>query len=75
MKGVDKNNETRVYKNMTIDAISPTLLLANLTTGINYYIAVAAATEVGVGPFCKPVMLRMDPHSQSLDTGYTGYTK
>lgn len=71
VKGLDAHNTTRIYKNMTIDASSPTLLLANLTTGVTYYIAVAAATRVGVGPFSKPAVLRMDPRTQSLDTGYT----
>uniref|UniRef100_A0A1I8PI08 Roundabout n=1 Tax=Stomoxys calcitrans TaxID=35570 RepID=A0A1I8PI08_STOCA len=73
VKGLDGHNTTRIYKNMTIDASSPTLLLANLTTGVTYYIAVAAATRVGVGPFSKPAVLRMDPRTQSLDTGYTRY--
>ncbi|XP_073825561.1 roundabout 3 isoform X2 [Musca autumnalis] len=73
VKGLDAHNTTRIYKNMTIDASSPTLLLANLTTGVTYYIAVAAATRVGVGPFSKPAVLRMDPRTQSLDTGYTRY--
>uniref|UniRef100_A0A1A9VZK8 Roundabout n=1 Tax=Glossina brevipalpis TaxID=37001 RepID=A0A1A9VZK8_9MUSC len=73
VKGLDSHNTTRIYKNMTIDASSPTLLLANLTTGVTYYIAVAAATKVGVGPFSKPAILRMDPRTQSLDTGYTRY--
>ncbi|KAL9929191.1 roundabout 3 isoform 2-T2 [Glossina fuscipes fuscipes] len=73
VKGLDSHNTTRIYKNMTIDASSPTLLLANLTTGVTYYIAVAAATKVGVGSFSKPAILRMDPRTQSLDTGYTRY--
>ncbi|XP_075152888.1 roundabout 3 isoform X2 [Haematobia irritans] len=73
VKGLDSHNTTRIYKNMTIDASSPTLLLANLTTGVTYYIAVAAATRIGVGPFSKPAVLRMDPRTQSLDTGYTRY--
>ncbi|XP_054083127.1 roundabout homolog 2 [Zeugodacus cucurbitae] len=73
VKGLDAHNTTRIFKNMTIDAGSPTLLLANLSTGVTYYISVAAATKVGVGPFSKPAVLRMDPRTQSLDTGYTRY--
>nr|XP_014087327.1 roundabout homolog 2 [Bactrocera oleae] len=73
VKGLDSHNTTRIFKNMTIDAGSPTLLLANLSTGVTYYISVAAATKVGVGPFSKPAVLRMDPRTQSLDTGYTRY--
>ncbi|XP_054744412.1 roundabout homolog 2 [Anastrepha obliqua] len=73
VKGLDSHNTTRIFKNMTIDAGSPTLLLANLSTGVTYYISVAAATKVGVGPFSKPAILRMDPRTQSLDTGYTRY--
>jgi len=71
VKGLDVHNTTRIFKNMTIDAATPTLLLANLTTGVTYYIAVAAATRVGVGPFSKPAVLRIDARTQSLDTGYT----
>ncbi|XP_068151566.1 roundabout homolog 2 isoform X1 [Drosophila tropicalis] len=73
VKGLDVHNTTRIFKNMTIDAATPTLLLANLTTGVTYYIAVAAATRVGVGPFSKPAILRIDARTQSLDTGYTRY--
>ncbi|XP_034474665.1 roundabout homolog 2 isoform X2 [Drosophila innubila] len=73
VKGLDVHNTTRIFKNMTIDAATPTLLLANLTTGVTYYIAVAAATRVGVGPFSKPAVLRIDARTQSLDTGYTRY--
>ncbi|XP_037958972.1 protein sax-3 [Teleopsis dalmanni] len=73
VRGLDSHNTTRIFKNMTIDAATPTLLLANLTTGVTYYIAVAAATKMGVGPFSKPAVLRMDPRTQSLDTGYTRY--
>lgn len=73
VKGLDSHNTTRIFKNMTIDAGSPTLLLANLSTGVTYYISVAAATKVGAGPFSKPAVLRMDPRTQSLDTGYTRY--
>ncbi|XP_034668091.1 uncharacterized protein LOC117901452 isoform X3 [Drosophila subobscura] len=73
VKGLDVHNTTRIFKNMTIDAATPTLLLANLTTGVTYYIAVAAATRVGVGPFSHPAVLRIDARTQSLDTGYTRY--
>ncbi|XP_070064951.1 protein sax-3 isoform X3 [Drosophila virilis] len=73
VKGLDVHNTTRIFKNMTIDAATPTLLLANLTTGVTYYIAVAAATRVGVGPYSKPAVLRIDARTQSLDTGYTRY--
>ncbi|XP_067624205.1 roundabout homolog 2 [Eurosta solidaginis] len=73
VKGLDSHNTTRIFKNMTIDAGSPTLLLANLSSGVTYYISVAAATKMGVGPFSKPTILRMDPRTQSLDTGYTRY--
>ncbi|XP_055856446.1 protein sax-3 [Episyrphus balteatus] len=71
VQGLDSHNTTRIFKNMTIDAATPSLLLANLTSGVTYYISVAAATKVGVGPFSQPSVLRMDPRTQSLDTGYT----
>ncbi|XP_055917180.1 roundabout homolog 2 [Eupeodes corollae] len=71
VQGLDLHNTTRIFKNMTIDAATPSLLLANLTSGVTYYISVAAANKMGVGPFSQPSVLRMDPRTQSLDTGYT----
>lgn len=53
--------------NVTIDAVSPTLLLANLTEGVTYTVSVAAANTAGLGPYSTPATLRLDPITKRLD--------
>ncbi|CAD7086145.1 unnamed protein product [Hermetia illucens] len=73
VRGLDALNISRILTNMTVEATTPSLLLANLTSGVTYYISVAAATRKGVGPFSQPATLRLDPKTKKLDQGYTRY--
>lgn len=57
-----------VLSNVSVNAASPSLLLTNLTAGINYWISIAAATKGGSGPFCNPASLRLDPSRRLLLT-------
>lgn len=75
VKGFDSYNISHILTNMTVDASSPTLLLANLSAGVTYSVSVAAATKVGFGPFSVPAILRLDPRTKKLDQGYTRYEK
>lgn len=56
---------------MTIEGKTPSLLLANLTSGVTYYITVAAATKNGLGPFTKPSIIKVDSNMRIIDTDYT----
>uniref|UniRef100_A0A182UI74 Ig-like domain-containing protein n=1 Tax=Anopheles melas TaxID=34690 RepID=A0A182UI74_9DIPT len=68
VRGVDlRTNYSKVLSNVTIEATSSTLLLANLTEGVTYTVSVAAATSVGMGPFSNPATLRLDPITKQLD--------
>lgn len=68
VRGVDlRSNYSKVLSNVTIDAISSTLLLANLTEGVTYTVSIAAATFAGMGPFSNPATLRLDPITKQLD--------
>lgn len=60
-------NYSKILTNVTIDADSPSLLLANLTEGITYTVSVAAATSAGLGPFSTPSVLSIDPLTKTLD--------
>lgn len=71
VRGIDAFNLSRVLTNMTVDAGTPTLMLANLTSGVVYSVSVCAATRIGCGPFSKQANLRLDPHTRKLDQGYT----
>ena len=73
VRGLDANNGnlSRILTNMTVDSHTPSILLANLTAGIKYSVSVAAATTVGYGPFSAPVLLRLDPHTNTLDHSFT----
>lgn len=71
MKGYDAHNMTKILTNMTVDAGTPSLLLANLSSGVMYSVSVAASTKVGMGPYSLPAILRLDPHTKKLDQGYT----
>ncbi|XP_065081068.1 roundabout homolog 2-like [Ochlerotatus camptorhynchus] len=68
VRGLDlRSNYTKVLSNVTIDAGSPNLLLANLTEGVTYTVSIAAATNAGMGPFSSPATLRLDPVTKQLD--------
>uniref|UniRef100_A0A182PK71 Roundabout n=1 Tax=Anopheles epiroticus TaxID=199890 RepID=A0A182PK71_9DIPT len=68
VRGVDlRTNYSKVLSNVTIEATSSTLLLANLTEGVTYTVSVAAATSSGMGPFSNPATLRLDPITKQLD--------
>ncbi|XP_058450921.1 roundabout homolog 2-like [Malaya genurostris] len=68
VRGLDvRSNFTKILSNVTIDASSPNLLLANLTEGVTYTVSIAAATTAGMGPFSSPATLRLDPVTKQLD--------
>lgn len=68
VRGVDLYlNKSRVLTNVSIDAGTPTLLLANLTEGVTYTVSVAAANTAGIGPYSAPATLRLDPITKRLD--------
>ncbi|TMW49609.1 hypothetical protein DOY81_005313 [Sarcophaga bullata] len=68
VRGIDTaHNFSRILTNVTIDAVSPTLVLANLTEGVMYTVSVAAGNNAGVGPYCIPATLRLDPLTKRLD--------
>ncbi|KAJ8939803.1 hypothetical protein NQ314_010977 [Rhamnusium bicolor] len=46
---------------------TPTLLLGNLTSGVSYFVRVAASTGAGLGPFNPAATLRLDPASRTSD--------
>ncbi|KAH8419317.1 hypothetical protein KR222_004805, partial [Zaprionus bogoriensis] len=68
VRGIDTaHNFSRILTNVTIDAASPTLVLANLTEGVMYTVGVAAGNNAGIGPYCVPATLRLDPVTKRLD--------
>lgn len=71
IRGFDAHNVSKVLANMSVDAASPSLMLANLTSGVTYSVSVAAATRAGIGIYSKPIALRLDPHTNKLDQEYT----
>lgn len=73
IRGFDAHNVSKVLANMSVEASSPSLMLANLTSGVTYSVSVAAATRIGIGVYSKPVALRLDPHTNKLDQEYTRY--
>lgn len=71
IRSFDAMNISRILANMSVEAASPQLLLANLTTGVTYSVSIAAATRIGIGVYSKPAILRLDPHTKKLDQEYT----
>ncbi|KAL9923994.1 roundabout 2 isoform 2-T2 [Glossina fuscipes fuscipes] len=68
VRGIDTaHNYSRILTNVTIDAASPTLVLANLTEGVMYTVSVAGGNSAGIGPYCIPATLRLDPTTKRLD--------
>lgn len=64
-------NISKVLTNITIDSTSSSIMLANLTEGVTYTVSVAAINRIGIGPFNKPAILRLDPITKRLDTSFT----
>lgn len=73
IRGIDAQNISRVLANMSVEATSPSLMLANLTTGISYSVSVAATTHAGIGVYSQPAVLRLDPNTNKLDQEFTRY--
>lgn len=72
VRGFDvKLNKSRILTNITVDASTPSLLLANLTEGVTYTVSVAAANRAGLGPYSVPATLRLDPITKRLDQSST----
>ncbi|XP_055704314.1 roundabout homolog 2-like [Phlebotomus papatasi] len=74
VRGFDSHNLSKILTNITIDAKTPSLLLANLSAGVTYSVSVSAGTGAGFGPFSPPAILRLDPHSRRLDNSFTRYS-
>lgn len=71
VRGFDAHNMSKILTNMTVDGTIPSLMLANLSSGVMYSVSVAASTKMGMGPYSLPAILRLDPHTKKLDQGYT----
>lgn len=68
IRGFDpKHNASRMLTNVSVDASTPTLLIANLTQGITYSVTIAAVNKAGIGAYSKSATLRLDPHTKRLD--------
>ncbi|KAJ8973843.1 hypothetical protein NQ317_016397, partial [Molorchus minor] len=59
-----KTNQSNSPKVINIGK-SPSFLLVNLSSGISYYVKVAATTKAGSGPFNSPATLRLDPAART----------
>ncbi|XP_055386223.1 roundabout homolog 2-like [Condylostylus longicornis] len=67
VRGVDFYlNISKILTNVTINAKSPTLVLANLTEGVTYTVSIAAGNKAGIGPYSFPAELRLDPVTKTL---------
>lgn len=64
-------NVSKVLTNITIDSAGSSIMLANLTEGVTYTVSVAAMTNVGVGPYGVPIIMRLDPLTKKLDTSFS----
>jgi roundabout, axon guidance receptor 2 len=64
-------NVSKVLTNITIDASSSSIMLANLTEGVTYTVSVSAVNRLGAGPYSSPAILRLDPLTKKLDTSFT----
>lgn len=71
LEGYDYYNNTRMYRNISVDGSTHSLLLANLTSGVTYYITIAAATKIGLGPFSKASIVRVGSNMGIFDSDYT----
>ncbi|KAF7265844.1 hypothetical protein GWI33_020914 [Rhynchophorus ferrugineus] len=61
-----RRNDTESTKIINVGA-TPSYLLGNLSSGVMYYVKIAAFTKAGVGPFSAPSTLRLDPASKIMD--------
>lgn len=61
-----KRNDTDTFSLINVGT-APSYLLGNLSSGILYYVKIAAFTRAGVGPFSPPSTLRLDPASKVID--------
>ena len=50
-----------MHSNVTLNATTTRLMLANLSLGEDYTVRACAFTNAGLGPFSAPVRFRMDP--------------
>jgi len=64
-------NVSKVLTNITIDSSSSSIMLANLTEGVTYTVSVAAVNRIGLGPYSKEAILRLDPITKKLDTSFS----
>lgn len=64
-----KTNGSDAMKVLPVGKTS-SLLLGNLSSGISYYVRVAAATRAGLGPYNAPATLRLEPSSRVTDNNY-----
>jgi len=73
LNGELENYKLEVKTNDSVNAnvinvgLSPTFLLGNLSSGIVYYVRVAASTRAGIGPYSPASTLRLDPASRVMD--------
>lgn len=64
-------NISRILTNITTEPSLKSILLANLTEGVTYTVSVAAETNAGMGPYGRPIIMRLDPITKTLDTSFT----
>lgn len=64
-----KNNGSDSTRIISIGK-TPSLMLGNLSSGISYYVRVAAATRAGLGPYNAAATLRLEPTSRTADNNY-----
>lgn len=64
-----KTNGSDLTKQIPVGK-TPSLLLSNLSSGISYYVRVAAATRAGLGPYNAAATLRLEPASRASDNNY-----
>lgn len=64
-----KNNNSDSTKIISIGK-TPSLLLGNLSSGISYYVRVAASTRAGLGPYNAAATLRLEPASRTSDNNF-----
>jgi roundabout, axon guidance receptor 2 len=64
-------NISKILTNITTDASRNSIMLANLTEGVTYTVSVAAETNAGLGPYGRPIIMRLDPVTKQLETSFT----
>ncbi|XP_050311425.1 roundabout homolog 2-like [Anthonomus grandis grandis] len=61
-----KTNDSATPRVISVGS-APSYLLGNLSSGVLYYVRVAAFTSAGVGPYCPASTLRLDPATRVID--------